>query len=107
MCRTIHLSSSSKQFCCGSVGGTSERFADAREKLFEFLQIIADRAGVAQFVPSPRLCHHRGNTVFMDIQSQIEFPFFGVFAGSSCHKLQGFRDPWVSPIGAALLLQGE
>ena len=44
-------------------------------RLFQFLQIVADPVRVAHFAPPSRLRHHRGDTVFMDIQSQIEFSF--------------------------------
>jgi hypothetical protein len=43
------------------------RFAQPRDPLFYRVQIVTDNARVAHFAPSARLCHRRGDTVFVDI----------------------------------------
>ena len=51
------------------------RFTQSRDPLFYRVQVVADRARVAHFAPPPRLRHRCGDTVFVDIQSKIEFFF--------------------------------
>jgi hypothetical protein len=51
------------------------RFAQPPNPLFHRVQIIADRTALAHFPLAPFLGYRRRDTVFVDIQSKIEFFF--------------------------------
>src|SRR5207247_9693427 len=50
-------------------------FAQTANPFFHRMQVIAERARVAHFTPASFLCRRRQDTVFVDIQSKIEFFF--------------------------------
>ena len=60
------------------------RLAQPTDPLFHRLQVVADRAAIAHFAPATFLSGGRQDTVFVDIESKIEFFLHGVFASSSC-----------------------
>ena len=51
------------------------RFTQPPNPLFHRVQIVADRAGIAHFPRASFLGHRRDDTVFVDIESKIEFFF--------------------------------
>ena len=57
----------------GTVG-----FAQAREVLFNRVQIVADRTGVSDVSIAAPLGGRRRDRVFVDIQTNIEFSFHSV-----------------------------
>src|SRR6266478_6818559 len=61
------------------------RLMQPSNPLFYRVQIIADRSALAHFSLAPFLRHRRDDTVFVDIQSDIEFFFHvSVFVCSTC-----------------------
>src|SRR6266481_2581407 len=77
--------------------------AKASNPLFHRVQIIADRSAFAHFSLAPFLRYRRDDTVFVDIQSKIEFFFhLSVFVCSSCLTAT-LRNTFVPAVGAALL----
>ena len=62
-------------------------FTQPGNPLLYRVQVVADRTALAHFALAPFLRYRRDDTVFVDIQSKIEFLFhLGVFACSSCYK---------------------
>ena len=78
--------------------------AKASNPLFYRVQIVAERSALAHFPLAPLLRFRRDDTVFVDIQSKIEFFFHWVcFACSLLFKLQRSGNTCVPAVGAALL----
>jgi hypothetical protein len=76
------------------------RFVQLANPLLHRVQIIADCAALAHFSLAPFLRYRRDDTVFVDIQSKIEFFFhLSVFVCSSCLT----ATPNAFGVGSALL----
>jgi hypothetical protein len=83
-------------------------FAQPPNPFFYRVQIVADRTSLAHFPFAPFFRHRRDDTVFVDIQSKIEFLFhLGVFACSSCLKLQRSGTPLSRPFVRLCSLKQE
>jgi len=79
------------------------RFPQSRNPFLQGVQIIADYARVAHLTRAPFFGHHRGHTLFVDIQSKIEFFFHWcgcLFELLNCNAPGPLGAP---AVGAALL----
>src|SRR6266403_5082619 len=77
----------------------STPLAKASNPLFHRVQIIAERSAFAHFSLAPFLRYRRDDTVFVDIQSKIEFFFhLSVFVCSLLFKLQRSGTPLFRPL---------
>src|SRR6266516_2800260 len=78
-------------------------FAQPPDPFFHRMHVVADRAPVAHFTPASFLCRCRQDTVFVDIQSKIEFFFHWCVCLFSVVKTATLRNITVPAVGAALL----
>jgi hypothetical protein len=80
-------------------------FSQPRDPFLYRVQIVADRTRVTHFALAPFLRYRRTDTVFVDIQSKIEFFFhLSVFACSSCLHWNA-PEHLLPAVRAALLLR--
>src|SRR5213592_4016642 len=78
-------------------------FTQLRDPLFHRVQIVTDRARVAHFATASFLGRRSEDTVFVDIQSKIEFFFHWCVCLFELLNLQRSGNPRAPAVGAALL----